>query len=287
MLLFYTGNAQDTTLCYFDDGLSLTAKSSARYAGKMVKWGDGWEAFAFYTDQAILMHGFFKDKRLETKQGPYKLYFPGGKLRVSTTFNNGAIDGIFTSWYENGQLSDSGLMNQNVKTGLWRTYYTTGNVEAEGKYDRGLPDSLWHWYHTNGKQATIELYKSTKLADLTCFDTSGNKTGSNCRIDKKPCPERSYNFDQYVINNLLYPKQAMRKRIEGTVAFEFFVTKEGKLTRINFTNISDELLQQEVIRLLKAVPKWEPAVSHNREIDYLYTYEVPFYLGRDIEGFEE
>lgn len=278
-LLFYTSIAQDTSLCYFDDELALTPKGNAKYAGKIIKSGDTWEAFAFYADQTMLMHGFFKDKRLETKQGSYTLYFPGGKKHVSTSFTNNAIDGAFTSWHENGQISDSGLMNQNIKTGFWRTYYSTGNIESEGRYERGASDSVWHWFHTNGKPATIELYRNGKLADLTCFDTTGNKTGSNCRIDKKPTPERSYDFNQYVINNLLYPKQAMRKRIEGTVSFEFFVTKEGKLTRINFTNFSDELLQQEVVRLLKAVPKWEPAVSHNREIDYLYTYEVPFYLG--------
>jgi len=278
LLVFYAGIAQDTTTCYFDEQLTLTSKNKAAYQGKIVETQNGWEAFGFYPDQKILMHGFFNNKKLEVKQGPFQLYYPNGKMHMAANFTNGEIDGSFMAWHENGQVSDSGLMNNGSKTGLWNTYYESGQLQSSGRYYMSITDSIWHWYRADGTPATIELYRNGKLYDLTCFDSTGNKTGSNCRIDKKPCPENSYNFEQYVADNLFYPKEAMRKGIEGTVSFEFFVTKEGKLTRINFTNVANDLLQQEVVKLLKAIPGWEPAMSHNRAIDYLYSFEVPFYL---------
>lgn len=278
LFLFFYGSAQDTISCFFDEQLLLTGKKSGLYPGKITAHADGWEALAFYSNGTVLMHGFFADKKLKTKHGPYTLYYPNGKRRAFTSFSNNEADSLFMGWHQNGQLSDSGMIQQQMRKGLWKTWYTNGRQESSGVYHNGAPDGEWRWYHPNGKPATIEIYSNNKLQDLTCFDTSGMATGSNCRIEKKPCPEDTYDFDTFIVENLLYPKDALKREIEGEVAFEFLITREGKLTNINFTNEANKLLQDEVVRLLKSVKQWEPAVSHNREIDYLYSYTVPFYL---------
>ena len=270
--------AQDSTNCYFDEQLQLTSKKNAAYNGRMIQQNGKWEAFAYFSNGAVLFHGIFKDKKLTEKDGQYTLYFPNGTKRAATYFSDNTIDSVFTSWYADGNRSDSGLMRNNIKEGLWKTWYPGGAVESEGDYVNCSPDAIWHWYHSNGKPATIETYKNHKLNELSCFDTLGNNTGSNCRIDKKPCPQNALSFDQFVVDNMIYPDKALKRSIEGTVNFEFLITKEGKLTRINFLNETDALLQDEVVKFLKSIPVWEPAISHNREIDYLYTYEVPFYL---------
>lgn len=275
---FYDGIAQDSTDCYFNDQFQLTSKRNATYNGKLIKQENHWEAYAYFPNGSILFHGFYKDKKLTTKDGMLTIYFPNGVKNIVSNFKDDNMDGIFTRWHANGNMSDSGVIHDNLKEGLWKTWYATTIPESEGKYLNGSPDGIWHWYHSNGKPATIETYKNGKLNDLSCFDTLGNNTGSNCRIDKKPCPEGARSFDQFVTDNLVYPDQAFKKGIEGTVKFEFNITKEGRLTRINFLNESNSLLQDEVVKFLKSVPKWEPAVSHNRNIDYLYTYTIPFYV---------
>ncbi len=278
ILSFYYGHAQDTIACYFDEQLALTGKKQSVYPGKMTAHEHGWEAFAMYSNGNVLMHGFFADKKLKIKQGLYSIYYSNGNRRALTYFNNNTADSVFMSWHINGQMSDSGIIQQQFRTGVWKTWYANGNPESEGVYINSEPDGEWRWYHPNGKPATIEVYSHNKLQDLTCYDTTGNVTGSNCRIEKKPCPQNAYDFEAFIIENLLYPKDALKKSIEGEVAFEFLITREGKLTNINFTNEANTLLQEEVVRLLKSVKEWEPAVSHNRNIDYLYSYTVPFYL---------
>ena len=279
LLFYYAGIAQDTTACYFDGQLTLTSKRNAVYNGKMVNTEKGWEVFAYYPSNQVLAHSIFRDKKLTEREGEYSVYYEDGKQSLKATFKNNMLDGTLLQWHTNGQLSDSGMMRQNLKTGLWKTRYNTGQLESEGFFNDGVPDSIWHWYHENGKASTTELYRKNKLSDLTCFDTLGNATGSNCRINGEPSPENWASFDQFVKENLLYPDKAAKRGIEGDVLFEFIINKEGILTRINFTNQSNELLQEEVVRLLKSVPKWDPAVSHNRRIDYLYSYTAPFYLG--------
>lgn len=273
--------AQDTSSCYFDAQLAATERRNAVYTGKMVETPNGWEALAFYPDGKTLMKALYKDKKLKVKQGGYTVFFPNGKPKLTASFDNNLVDGNYTSWHENGLMEDSGLIKENIKTGLWKKWYNTGVQECEGAYAEGVPDGIWKWYHPNGKPATVEVYSNQKLKDLTCFDTLGVQTGFNCRLDKKPCPLNAYSFESYVIENLIYPQAALRKGIEGNVAFEFFITKEGKLTRINFLNESHPTLREEIVKFLKAVPSWEPAISHNRAVDCLYSYEVPFYLPQD------
>lgn len=279
LLLFY-GHAQDTITCYFDEELSLTSKKHGIYTGTITAHENGWEAVAFYNNGNPLMRGLFKDKKLKTRQGYYALYYPNGGRRAYTYFNKNVADSIYIGWHPNGQISDSGFIQQQLRTGIWKTWYDNGLPESSGSFINGARDGVWHWYHANGKPATIETYSNYKLHDLTCFDTLGIATGSNCRIEKKPCPENFYDFETFITENLLYPKDALKRGIEGEVSFEFFITKKGKLTNINFTSEANALLQEEVVRLLKSVKEWEPAVSHNRDIDYLYTYTVPFYLPR-------
>ncbi len=278
LLLSAYSQAQDTIRCYFDEQLSLTSKKQAVYPGKMMAQPEGWEAFAYYSNGETLMHGFFADKKLKFKQGTFTLFYPNGNRRAFTTFKNNETDGVFMSWHQNGLLSDSGVIQQQMRTGLWKTWYINGNVESAGNYSNGFAEGEWRWYRPNGKQATQEMYINNKLNDLTCYDTLGLPSGSNCRIEKKPCPEGAYDFENFINENLFYPKEALTKKIEGEVSFEFLINKEGRLTNINFTNEANSILQEEIVRLLKSVPKWEPAISHNRDVDYLYPFTVPFYL---------
>ncbi len=277
--LALNGYAQDSIPVYFNASLSPTSKKNAAFNGNMIQNADGiWEVIAFYPDGKPLLKAGYKDKKLRLKHGVYEGYYPGGQKKMTTTFDNNVLEGSYTSWHENGKIADSGLITSNVKSGLWKTWYADGTPESEGSYTAGFHDGSWKWFHENGKPATVETYENSKLKDLACFDETGANTGFNCRLDKKPTPKDAYSFESYVIENMLYPEEALKKGIEGIVEFEFFVTKDGKLTRINFANQNNRILQDAVVKFLKDVEQWEPAISHNRKVDCLYTYSIPFYL---------
>ncbi len=170
-LITLLSRAQDTSSCYFDAQLVSTEKRNAVYTGKMVASGNGWEAIASYPDGKTLMKAFYKDKKLKVRQGSYSLFFPDGKAKLLTSFDDNAVDGSYTSWHENGIVEDSGVIRENIKTGIWKKWYNTGVLESEGAYSEGVADGTWKWYHPNGKPATVEVYSNQKLKDLSCFDT--------------------------------------------------------------------------------------------------------------------
>ncbi len=273
------GLTQDSIPVYFDADLNPTSRRNAAFNGTMVQNGEGvWDVVANYPGGQPLLAASYKDKRMRVRHGVMQGYFPNGQKRLSATFDNNVLEGVYTVWHESGHMADSGRLASNAKTGIWKTWYANGVLESEGTYTAGIPDGNWKWFHENGNPATVEIYQNSKLKDLSCFNESGTPTGFNCRLDKKPAPKGAYSFESYVIENLMYPEEALKKRVEGVVEFEFFVTKEGKLTRINFQNQGNRLLHDAVVNFLKAVPEWEPAISHNRKVDCLYTYSIPFYL---------
>ncbi|MBI3234054.1 MAG: TonB family protein [Bacteroidetes bacterium] len=59
---------------------------------------------------------------------------------------------------------------------------------------------------------------------------------------------------------LIYPKSALDSNIQGVVKVKFVVERDGKLKHIKLHRTSgNELLDKEGVRVVKAMPKWQPA----------------------------
>ncbi|MDE5998789.1 MAG: energy transducer TonB [Bacteroidaceae bacterium] len=64
-------------------------------------------------------------------------------------------------------------------------------------------------------------------------------------------------FD-FIKRNMHYPECAKEKRIEGRVIVSFCVETDGSLTNINIAKSADSRLNEEALRIVKKMPKWEP-----------------------------
>lgn len=65
-------------------------------------------------------------------------------------------------------------------------------------------------------------------------------------------------LSQYMNDNLQYPDAAEKKGIEGKVYVLFNVEKDGTITNVKVGKSVDLDLDQEAVRLVKNMPKWEP-----------------------------
>ena len=92
----------------------------------------------FYSDGAISQEKLWKNGALD---GPWKMWFPGNKLRLETQYKNGKINGLFKSFYPDGTMEISGNYLNDIRVGEW-TYV---NEETKKKkiirYIGGLPDN--------------------------------------------------------------------------------------------------------------------------------------------------
>jgi protein TonB len=85
-------------------------------------------------------------------------------------------------------------------------------------------------------------------------------------------------FQSWVMKNIEYPKEALKKKISGKVYCQFVVAKDGKIKDIKILRSVDKLLDDEVIRVIKSSPKWTPGMQRNKAVDVGMTIPVQFKL---------
>jgi periplasmic protein TonB len=65
-------------------------------------------------------------------------------------------------------------------------------------------------------------------------------------------------FQQYFINNIIYPQLCIEEHIQGRVFISFVVEKNGAISNVVVEKGVHPLLNAEAIRLVKSMPKWKP-----------------------------
>jgi len=84
---------------------------------------------------------------------------------------------------------------------------------------------------------------------------------------------------QYLSNNIEYPMRARRQATQGDVIVQFIVKKDGSISDINVVKGLGDGLNQEAIRLVKSMPKWNPGKQRGRPVEVKYTLPITFNLG--------
>ncbi|MCQ2280687.1 MAG: energy transducer TonB [Bacteroidales bacterium] len=83
---------------------------------------------------------------------------------------------------------------------------------------------------------------------------------------------------EYLQNNIVYPKQAKEQGITGTVVVGFCISKEGNVVDIHIIQGVHPLLDEEAMRVVGAMPRWEPALSSGAPISNNFDIPITFTL---------
>lgn len=311
------GQKKDTVFRYLDENLQLTTKAKAAFYGVSIKQVDHWYLYAIYSDTTPLIKANFKDKQLQVKHGYFCLYYPQRKKAQEGMYTENKKNGVWQSWYESGNHKDSGSLSNNlivnewkvwhengqlyllthykdhvdpvgavtmnlispygVKQGLQKTWYADGVLESEGNFENDQMHGEWKWYHENGKLSTIEYYNKGKVTEMKCFDSTGNETGDFCSIAKPALLKGHGNYKDFIRAHLLWPEEAVKKKIEGVVKARFRVDKWGMLKDLKLEGNSP-LLKKAVEDLFLEMKEWYPAISHNRAVEWEEEIDIPFFL---------
>jgi TonB family protein len=85
-------------------------------------------------------------------------------------------------------------------------------------------------------------------------------------------------LNDFIRKNIQYPESALKKNIEGTVLISFTITKEGSHRDYKILRgISDDC-DDEVLRVIKKSPNWQPAIDHDQAVAVQETVSVEFKL---------
>ena len=81
----------------------------------------------------------------------------------------------------------------------------------------------------------------------------------------------------YLNSHLVYPKKAVRKRIEGTVLLQFIVDKDGTVSDLKVLD-GDPILAEAALKAMEDTPKWIPAVQNGKRVKSYKKQPIQFKL---------
>ncbi len=83
---------------------------------------------------------------------------------------------------------------------------------------------------------------------------------------------------RFLSNHIVYPEEAIREQIEGTVLIEFVVKYDGTVTNARVDYSESEILAQAALDVVKHMPRWNPAMYKGKAVNSQFMLPVYFRL---------
>jgi protein TonB len=91
-------------------------------------------------------------------------------------------------------------------------------------------------------------------------------------------PGGELKLNEFIRENLVYPEKALKMNIQGRVYISFVVEKDGSLTNLEILKGIGYGCDEEVLRLVKSMPKWIPGYEEGEVKRFQYYLPAEFKL---------
>lgn len=81
---------------------------------------------------------------------------------------------------------------------------------------------------------------------------------------------------KWLSNNVRYPQIALDNGISGRVVVKFVVEKDGSVGSVQVVKGVDKDLDKEAMRVVRAMPKWQPGKNNGQAVRCYYNLPVTF-----------
>jgi TonB family protein len=131
----------------------------------------------------------------------------------------------------------------------------------------------------NKDSDTITIANKGNSKSGNGFDINGDSASLYVYIDNYPeFPGGIGALNNFISQNVIYPGQAEKQRIQGKVIVQFMVTKNGEVRNIVIKKSIHPLLDKEALRVVGMFPRWKPARRKGLPINLQYTLPICFKL---------
>lgn len=83
---------------------------------------------------------------------------------------------------------------------------------------------------------------------------------------------------QWLSMNVRYPEDAMKNDAQGRVIVKFVVNPDGSISDPTVLKSVEPSLDQEAVRVVMAMPKWEAAENHGQKVASYFNLPISFKL---------
>ena len=118
------------------------------------------------------------------------------------------------------------------------------------------------------------------VVDVTQFDDFGEEDTGEAQIFQvvETMPTFKGNMNKWLKDNVKYPILAQENGISGRVFVAFVVEVDGSITDVKVARSVDPSLDKEAVRVVKAMPKWNPGKQRNKPVRVAFTVPINFTL---------
>lgn len=125
--------------------------------------------------------------QIPVKEGPYKSYYPNGKLKQTGIFHQNKADGLIEEWHENGKKKFEATYKDGKPHGEWKEFSLGGQLIEKGQMDDGEQDGDWHYWYPMGGYRTCKRFNKKNfkkhrefvafsVAPTAVFQKAGHQT---------------------------------------------------------------------------------------------------------------
>ena len=83
---------------------------------------------------------------------------------------------------------------------------------------------------------------------------------------------------EFLKENIKYPEDAQKQKVEGRVIATFVVETDGSISNIEVVKHAFPSLDAEAVRVIQAMPKWTPGKQSGKVVRVKYTIPINFSL---------
>ncbi|HVN56747.1 MAG TPA: TonB family protein [Bacteroidales bacterium] len=85
-------------------------------------------------------------------------------------------------------------------------------------------------------------------------------------------------FRDWVVNRVIYPKEAENKKIHGKVMITFVIERDGSVSNVTILKGVDPLLDDAAKKAIESSPKWSPGLQRGKPVRFRFSIALNFQL---------
>lgn len=148
----------------------------------------------------------------------------------------------------------------------------TEAIGSTGNKAEALADSK------NAEMATQEVGNATEVANGEPTEQKPKKAPKKVYTVVEEMPAFNGNLNQWLVENMKYPSEALKNKEQGRVIVQFIVSKEGEVMEPKIIRSVSPLLDKEALRVVSSMPKWKPGKANGKPVAVRYTLPIYFKL---------
>lgn len=185
--------------------------------------------------------------------------------RVISKTEKGFLVKDFYLGGEPQMIGEASSINPIMKNGKCFYFYKGNKKGSEGNYINGKKFGVWIEYFNNGKDSSVIDYlendekkylRKSKYEDIFII------------VEVMPeFPGGKNEMFNFIKSNIIYPKEAHKKKLTGKAFVKFIVDETGVIVDPEIAKSSGyEILDEEAKRVIMLMPKWNAGMQNNKYV---------------------